>query len=188
MCVTLFSAPRQSETISTFPKRSLCTLFMLSRIRWMAMMPRSSPLYAFATSDASKNVPTIHPRPLEHSRTNAAEHRLGYISRMYNPLVTATSDPLAMESCSQDSPPVTVRCSHSQVFPHNRRTPRKDVGARLGLACGSEDVRRQPSPPRVDSTKKIVLRWLLGWLCEWWNLFGFLPETKTSAVTPLALR
>jgi hypothetical protein len=152
------------------------------------MMPRSSPLYAFATSDASKNVPTICPCPLEHSRTNTAEHRLGYISRMYDPSVTATSNPSAMESCSQDFPPVTVRCSHSQVFPRDRRTPRKDVGARLGLACGSEDVRCQPSPPRVDSTKQIVLRWLLGWLCEWWKVFGFLPKTKTSSVMPSALR
>ncbi len=93
-----------------------------------------------------------------------------------------------MESYSQDSPPVTVRCSHSQVFPHDWRMPRKDIGARLGLTHSSKDVRCQPSPPRVDSTKQIVLRWLLGWLCEWWNLFSFLPKTKTSSMMPLALR
>ncbi len=186
--ITRFSALRQSETISTLSDRSLCSLFMLSRIRWMVMRPRSSPLYAFATNNAPENVPTMHPLPLEHSRTNAAEHRLGYISQMYDPLVTATSKPLAMESCSQDSPPVTFRFSHSQVFPHDWRISRKDVGAWLGLALGSKDVRRQPSPPRVDSTKQIILRWLFGWQCEWWNLFGFLPDTKTSFVMPSALR
>jgi hypothetical protein len=186
--VTRFSALRQSKTISTLPDRSLFSLFTLSRIRWMAMRPRSYPLYAFATNNASENVPTMRPLPLEHSRMNAAEHRLGYISRMYNPLVTATSKPLAMESCIQDSPPVTFRCSHSQVFPHDRRILRKDIGAWLGFARGSEDVRRQPSLPRVDSTKQIILRWLFGWQCERWNLFGFLPDMKTSSVTLLALR
>ncbi len=154
----------------------------------MAMRPRSFPLYAFATSNASKNVPTMCPCPLEHSKTKVTKHRLGYISRVYDPLVTATSKPLAMESCSQDSPPVTIRCSHSHVFPHNQRTPRKDVGAQWGLARGSEDVRCQRSPPRVDSTELIVMRWLLGWLCEWWNLFGFLPNTNTSSMMSSALR
>jgi hypothetical protein len=187
-CATLFSAPRQSETISMLPERSLCSLFMLSRIKWMAMRPRSSPLYAFATSSSSENVPLMRPCLLEHFRMKAAKQQLGYISRMYDPSVPATSKPSAMESCSQASPPITLRCSHSHVFPHKQRTPRKDEGARLTVASGLEDVRCQHSPPRVDSTKQMVLRWLLGWMCEWWNLFGFLPDTNTSSVAPSALR
>ncbi len=161
---------------------------MLSRIKWMAMRPRSSPLYAFATSSPSENVPTMYPHLLEHSRMKAAKRRLGYISRMYNSSVTATSEPSAMESRSQASSPVTLRCSHSHVFPHKRRTPRKDEGARLTVASSLEDARHQHSLPRVDSTKQMVLRWLLGWMCEWWNLCGFLPDTNTSSVAPSALR
>ena len=175
--VTRFNAPRQSETTSTLPERSLCCLLMLSRIRCIASRPRSSPLYAFATDSASEIDPTIRPRPLEHSMTNAAEHRFGYISRIYDPSVTATSEPSAMDSFIHDSPPDTCRCSHSQVFPHKRSISRKDVGswgmsrkdvgAWYGLASGSDDVRRQHSPPRVGSTEQIVLRWLAGWQCKW---------------------
>ncbi len=153
----------------------------------MAMRPRSSPLYAFATSSPSENDPTMRPCLIEHSRTKAAKHRLGYISWMYNPSVTATSEPSAIESCSQVSPPVTLRCSHSHVFPHKRRMPRKDEGAWLTVASGLEDVRHQHSLPRVNSTKQMVLRWLLGWMCEWWNLFDFLPVTNTSSMAPSAL-
>ena len=156
--VTCFNAPRQSETTSTLPERSLYCLLTLSRIRCMASRPRSSPLYAFATDSASEIDPTIRPRPLEHSMTNAAEHRFGYISLIYDPSVTATSEPSAMDSCIHDSPPVTCRCSHSQVLPHERRIPRKDDGAWYLLTSGSDDVRRQHSPPRVGSTEQIVLR------------------------------
>ena len=155
---TRFNAPRQSETTSTLPDRSLCCLLTLRRIRCMASSPRSSPLYAFATDRASERDPTMRPRPLEHSMTNAAEHRFGYISRIYDLSVTATSEPSAMDSFIHDSPPDTCRCSHSQVFPHDRRMSRKDVGAWYGLASGSDDVRRQHSPPRVGSTEQIVLR------------------------------
>ncbi len=135
--------------------------------RCMANRPRSSPLYAFATDSASERDPTICPRPLEHSMTNAAEHRFGYISRIYDPSVTATSESSAMDSCIHDSLPNTCRCSHSQVFPHERRISRKDVGAWYGLTSGSDDIRRQPSPPRVGSTEQIVLRWLAGWQRKW---------------------
>ncbi len=86
--VTCFNTPRQSEMTSTLPDRSLCCLLTLSRIRCMASRPRSSPLYAFATNSASERDPTIRPRTLEHSMTNAAEHMFGYNSRIYNPSVT----------------------------------------------------------------------------------------------------
>jgi len=165
--VTCFNTPRQSEMTSTLPDRSLCCLLTLSRIRCMASRPRSSPLYAFATNSASERDPTIRPRTLEHSMTNAAEHMFGYNSRIYNPSVTATSESSAMDSCIHDSPPDTCRCSHSQVFPHERRISRKDVGAWYGLTSGANDVRHQPSPPRVGSTEQIVLKWLAGWQCKW---------------------
>jgi len=138
--VTPFNAPRQSETTSTLPDRSLCCLLTLSRIRCMASRPRSS-------DSASERDPTIRPRPLEHSMTNAAEHRFGYNSRIYDPSVTATSESSAMDSCIHDSPADTCRCSHSQVFPHKRRISRKDVGAWYGHTSSSDDVRCQPSPP-----------------------------------------
>jgi hypothetical protein len=81
------------------------------------MRPSNSPLYALATNNASKNAPTIRPQPLEHSRIKAAKHRLGNSSLMYDPSVTATKDPSEIDSQSHDTPPITCRCSHSQVFP-----------------------------------------------------------------------
>ena len=125
---TLFSAPRQSETILTLPVSVGWTLFTLRSSRCMAISPRSSPQYAFATVSLSKNDPTIRPRPFAHSLTKAAEHRLGYNLRMYEPSVTATRDPSWMERCIHSVPPVTITCSHSHVFPHDSRTSRNVEG------------------------------------------------------------
>jgi hypothetical protein len=72
---TLFSALRQSETISTLPFSVGYILFTLRSRRWIAMSPRSSPWYAFATARRSENDPTIWPCPLLHSRIKAAEHK-----------------------------------------------------------------------------------------------------------------
>ncbi len=80
--VTHFSAPKQSNTISTLPASVGWILLMLSNIKWMAISPRSSPQYAFAMIKDSENDPTTLPRPLLHSRTNAAEHRFGNSSLM----------------------------------------------------------------------------------------------------------
>jgi hypothetical protein len=77
----------------------------------------SSPLYALATNNASKNVPAMRPWPLEHFRTKAAKHRLENSSLMYDPSVTATKEPSEIDSQSHDTLSVTCRCSHSQVFP-----------------------------------------------------------------------
>ncbi len=51
--VTRFSAPRQSKTILMLLDKLLCNLFLLNKIRWIAIRPRSSPLYAFATDSVS---------------------------------------------------------------------------------------------------------------------------------------
>jgi hypothetical protein len=125
---TLFSAPRQSETISTRPFSVGYILFTLRSRRWMAMSPRSSPRYAFATARHSKNDPTIRPHPLLHSRTKAAEHKLGYSSCVYELSVTATSAPLLMEWCSHSVSPDMEVFSHSQVLPHDLRTSRIVAG------------------------------------------------------------
>ncbi len=116
---TLFKAPRQSEMISTLPFNSGCILFTLSNSRCIAISPRSSPRYAFATAEPSENDPVIRPRPFLHSKTNAAEHRWGYNSLMYEPSVTATSVPLLIERCIQSVPPDTFMLSHSHVLPHS---------------------------------------------------------------------
>jgi hypothetical protein len=146
---------------SMLPNRYVCSLFMLSRIRCMAMSPRSSRLYAFATNSASKTVPTMHPCPLGHSGMNAAKHSLGYISRMYDPSITATSEPLVMDPCIQAVPPITCRCSHSQVFPHNQRISRNDVGAWAGLAQGLDEVRPQHPRPEWVQWSRLLLGGLL---------------------------
>jgi hypothetical protein len=70
----------------------------------MAINPRSLPLYVFATSCASENDPHMRLRLLLHSRTNAAEHRLGYSLRIYDPSVTATSVPSRIACCSHSTP------------------------------------------------------------------------------------
>jgi hypothetical protein len=66
------------------PARFLCSLLTLSRIRWMAIRPSNSPLYAFATSSVSKNDPTTLPHPLLHSSTNSVEHKVGNSSLIYS--------------------------------------------------------------------------------------------------------
>jgi hypothetical protein len=71
----------------------------------MAISPRSLPLYAFATSCVSKKDPNMRLQPLLHSRTNAAEQRLGYSSRIYDQSVTATSVPSRIACCSYSTPP-----------------------------------------------------------------------------------
>ncbi len=94
---TLFSAPRQSKTVSTVPSNWGCILFTLSNRKCIANRPSNSPRYAFATADPSENDPVIRPRPLPHSKTNAAEHKWGYNSLMYEPSVTPTSVPSLIE-------------------------------------------------------------------------------------------
>ena len=151
------------------------------------MSPNSSPRYAFATSSCSENDPTIRPRPFEHSMTNAAEHRLGYRLRMYDPSVTATIEPSAIECCIHSVPPDTDILSHSQVFPHDSRTTRNDVGAFSGSAIGVVDRSRQCSPSVVVCTEHTACNCPRHWLCEKWNLLGFFPATNTSSVTPSSL-
>ena len=125
---TLFSAPRQPETISTLPFNVGWILFILRSNRWIAMSPRSSPWYVFAMSRHSENDSTIQPRPFAHSRTKAAEHKLEYNLLIYEPSVTATRELSLMERWIHSVPPGTVMFSHSHVLPHNLRTSRKVVG------------------------------------------------------------
>jgi hypothetical protein len=60
---TRFNAPKQLDTTSTDPTSVLCTLFTLTSRCWVAIRPRSFPLYTLAASVDSKNDPTIFPRP-----------------------------------------------------------------------------------------------------------------------------
>ena len=56
---------------------------------------------------------TIVPFSFEHSSINAAEHRLGYNSLMYDPSVTAIQVPLAIESSNQLLSP--TRLDYAQI-------------------------------------------------------------------------
>jgi hypothetical protein len=80
---------------------------MLSMIRWMAIRPNNSSLYAFATSSVSENDPTTLPRPLLHSSTNAVKHKVGNISLIHDPFVTAANVPSAIDCSSHATPPDT---------------------------------------------------------------------------------
>jgi hypothetical protein len=150
-------------------------------IRCIAISPSSSPRYAFATFVASVNEPEIRPCPLLHSRTKAAEQVCGKSSRIYDPSVTATSVPSAIERCIHDSPPVMVRFSYSHVFPHDISTSRNVDGVLTCGAVGATDVRRKCSSLIVCSTKHTVLCFSRCRVCEKWNLFGFLPGQNTSS-------
>jgi hypothetical protein len=113
------------------------------------MRPSNSPLYAFATSSASKMDPTTPPRPLLHSSMNTAEHRLGYSSLIYDPSVTATSVPVEIARASHGTPLYTDICSHNQVFPHDCNTSKNKLGVGFCWALGAVDRRRQRLPSRV---------------------------------------
>jgi hypothetical protein len=73
--VTHFRAPKQSNIISTLLERSRCSQFMLNKIRWMAISPSNSPLYAFGTNNTLEKESIGHIHPLAHYRTKAAEQR-----------------------------------------------------------------------------------------------------------------
>jgi hypothetical protein len=133
------------------------------------MSPSNSPLYAFATSSASKKDPTTLPHLLLHSSTNAAEHRRGYNSLMYNPSMTATSVPSEIDFSNHVTPPNTDICSHSHVFPQDCSTSKNKNGVGFCMAHGAMDRRRQCSPSKVGCTKHIILCTRLSWLREYVN-------------------
>jgi hypothetical protein len=105
-----------------FPLSDLCSQFMLIRIRWIAIRPNSSPLYALAAFDASLNKPMIRPLPRKHSRIKAAKHKCGYICLMKDPSVTATNELSVMARATQLVPPSMDICSHNQLHPHSCKT------------------------------------------------------------------
>ncbi len=154
--VTLSSAPKQSDTISTLPARFWWSLLMLSRIRGMAIRPSNSPVYAFATSSASKNDPITLPRPLLHSSTNAVKYKVGNSFLIYDPSVTATNVPSEIDCFSHATPPDTYICSHSHVFPRDCNTSKNKDGAKFCVAHGAMERRCQCFPSRVGCTKHIV--------------------------------
>ena len=164
--VTRFSAPRQSKTISTLPSRVGCILFTLNSKRWIAMRPRSSPWYAFATARLSENNPVTQPWPFPHSRTKAAEHRWGNNSLMYDPSVTATRDPSRIECCIHSVPPDTDIFSRSHVFPHDSSTSRNIDGVGLTSVVQAVERSRQYSPSRVGCTEHTVLSCWRFWLWD----------------------
>jgi hypothetical protein len=157
-----FRAPRQSKTASTVPERSLCILFMLNRIRWIAISPRNSPLYAFATSSASKKDSIKHPWPLAHSIMNAAEQNYWYSSWRYKPSMTATNVLFLMAFCSQLYPLVTKRCSHSHVCNTNVTSPGMFFWAVTGFGLDAVDVSHHLPLACVGSTEQRVLDLLFG--------------------------
>ncbi len=120
------------------------------------MSPRSSPLYAFATSNASENNPTTLPCPLLHLRANAIEHRFGNSSLMYDLSVTATSVPLEIDLSSHATPPDTDMCSHSHMSPQDCSTSRNKNGAGVCITLGAVESSRQCSPASVGCNEHII--------------------------------
>jgi hypothetical protein len=146
------------------------------------MSPSNSPLYAFATSSASKKDPTTLLHLLLHSSMNTAEHRCEHNSLMYNPSMTATSVPLEIDFSNHVTPPDTDICSHSHVFPQDCCTSKNEDGVGFCMAHGAVDRRCQCSPSKVGCTEHIILCARLGWLWEYVNQFGFRLATNTSSV------
>ncbi len=71
----------------------------------------------------------------------AAKHTFGNNSLMYDPSVTATSVPSAIDSSTHVSPPVIDTCSYSHVFPHVINTSLNVDGMGVGFAMGATEVR-----------------------------------------------
>jgi hypothetical protein len=180
--VTRFNAPRQSDSINTLPASNQSILLTQSKTRWMTMSPSSSPLYAFATSNTFENNLTTLPRLLLHLRTNTTEHRFGNRSLMYNTSVRVTSVPLEIDLSSHTTPLDTHMCSHSHMFPHDCSTSRKEDGTGVCVKLGAIESSCQCSPSSVSCTEHIISCLGQGWLWEYWNQFGFCPETTTSYV------
>jgi hypothetical protein len=101
---------------------------MPQRNRWMAIRPKSSPLWLPVLGVCSTKEPVSLPLPLEHSKTNAAELRYGYSSFMYEPSITAIQELSAIEAAIQPRSPMMDRLSHIQVLPQPLMTYQKVVG------------------------------------------------------------
>jgi hypothetical protein len=110
----------------------------------MAIKPSSSPLFAFATYNASENEPIKHPYPFLHLITKAAEQRFRYNSQIYNLSVTATRVLSRITSCSQLNPPVIKMLSHNHVLPQECNTSRNVCGVGVKIAADAKDVSRHP--------------------------------------------
>jgi hypothetical protein len=167
------------------PPRFCWILLILRTIKWMiAIRPNNSPLYAFATSSSFEKNPTTLPHPFLHSRTKAAEHKVGYSSLIYEPSVTATVVPSEIDYSIQANPPDTDMCSHSHVFPQDCSTSKNMDSVGFCITHGAVERRCQCSPSRVSCTEHIILCSWLGLLWEYVNQFGFRPETNTSSDLP----
>ena len=121
----------------TSPSSVLSMVLTASKIRRMAIRPRSSPRYALAADEPSENDPIIHPLPPKHSNTKAAEHKLGYRSLIYEPSVTATRLPGRIDSSIQWSSPTSHRESHIHVLFHSRRALFSILTRRLYFGCAA---------------------------------------------------
>ncbi len=129
-------APKQSDTTSTYPDREVWTLLMLTERRWIAIRPCSLPLYALAPIVSSAKDAMICPRSFAHSRTKAAEHKLGYSCLMYDPSMTVMREPSWMAPGIHCVPPSINMCSHSHVHPQSQTRIETIPGkGHLGL-CG----------------------------------------------------
>jgi hypothetical protein len=113
----------------------------------MAIKPSSSPLYVFATNNASENEPINCPHPFLHSITKAAEQRFGYYLQIYDPSVTAPRVSSQITSCSQLNPPVIEMLSHNHVLPQECNTSRYVWGVGVEIAADAKDVSCHPPLP-----------------------------------------
>ena len=69
----------------------------------------------------------------------ATELRVGCVSFMYDPLVTATMELSAMDSANQEMSPLILRLSHSQVSPQLSMALQRSVrGAMEGALAHDE--------------------------------------------------
>ncbi len=180
-CSTRFNALKQSNTTSTNPTSVVCTRLTLTRsTRWIAISPRSSPLYALAVAEDSEKDPIILLRPLAHSSTNAAEHRCG-CCHMYDPSVTTTSDLSWIALATHSVPPSIDMCSQSHVHPHLRRTYRKEVGGVAVGALRTVDITRN-IPGWISSTEHISPISCRGRDAVFLNLFNFLTVLEYTSI------
>ena len=80
--MTLPSASKQSENMTTQPYNRGQRLFTVTRIQLIVIRRISSTLYVLAPLEASAKVPTILSFPSLHSKIKATEHKFGISSHI----------------------------------------------------------------------------------------------------------
>ena len=141
------------------PLQSRVNLINTQQIKWIAMSPINSPLYALAHRVCLRNEPTSLPRPLEHSNINADKQMLGFHSLIYKPSVTAIHELSVISFSIHFLSPTKHKESHIHLHPHSINTSIDPVGGLGWVTVRYCKHRRSYIPYSAESS--YVRLWLI---------------------------